>query len=174
MKLSKELTTVTSFSKALAMILFIALPFIGFYLGMRYQQKTYINAPAVSQIQKTAIPSAIATRTPTGADKIVQNYYTSYLACLNKTPTQDCPYDPNVFTPTFYSQLQKGQVNIGKDPILCAQNVPVKISFENAIINPNGSATVVVHTYWTESPTHNIYVWVTKNDQWKIADISCN
>lgn len=30
--------TITPFSKALAMILFILLPFVGFYLGMRYEQ----------------------------------------------------------------------------------------------------------------------------------------
>lgn len=38
MKLPKELTAVTPLSKYLAMILFIALPFVGFFLGMRYQE----------------------------------------------------------------------------------------------------------------------------------------
>ena len=38
MKLSKKYTTVTPLSKAIAMILFIALPFIGFFLGMQYQK----------------------------------------------------------------------------------------------------------------------------------------
>lgn len=38
MKLSKKYTTVTTFSKTIALILFIALPFIGFYLGMQYQK----------------------------------------------------------------------------------------------------------------------------------------
>ncbi len=37
-KLPKSLTTVTPLSKAVAMVLFIALPFIGFYLGMQYQK----------------------------------------------------------------------------------------------------------------------------------------
>ena len=39
-KLHKYLFTVTSFSKFLAMLLFIVLPFVGFYLGMKYQALT--------------------------------------------------------------------------------------------------------------------------------------
>jgi hypothetical protein len=38
-KISKAWTTVTPLSKALALLLFIALPFIGFYLGMEYQKR---------------------------------------------------------------------------------------------------------------------------------------
>ena len=38
MKFPKELTTVTPLSKLLAAILFISLPFIGFVLGIRYQE----------------------------------------------------------------------------------------------------------------------------------------
>jgi len=37
MKLSKQWTTVTPLSKAIALALFVALPFIGFYLGRQYQ-----------------------------------------------------------------------------------------------------------------------------------------
>jgi len=36
MKFSKKLTTVTPLSKAIAMVLFISLPFIGFAFGIRY------------------------------------------------------------------------------------------------------------------------------------------
>lgn len=38
MKLPKELTTVTPLSKYFAMVLFISLPFIGFLIGIRYQE----------------------------------------------------------------------------------------------------------------------------------------
>lgn len=38
MKLPKELTTVTTFSKYLALSLFIILPFLGFYLGRQFQK----------------------------------------------------------------------------------------------------------------------------------------
>jgi hypothetical protein len=38
MKFPKELTTITKLSKYLAMVVFIALPFVGFFLGVRYQE----------------------------------------------------------------------------------------------------------------------------------------
>lgn len=38
MPLPKSTTTVTTLSKLLAAILFIALPFIGFWVGMEYQK----------------------------------------------------------------------------------------------------------------------------------------
>lgn len=45
--MSKKFTTVTPFSKYLAMVLFILFPFVGFYLGIQYQklisQKTVIT-----------------------------------------------------------------------------------------------------------------------------------
>lgn len=41
MKLSKKLTTVTPLSKFLAMAFFIILPFVGFYLGIKYQELNY-------------------------------------------------------------------------------------------------------------------------------------
>lgn len=37
-RLPKSLTTVTPLSKTIAFLLFILLPFIGFYLGMHYQK----------------------------------------------------------------------------------------------------------------------------------------
>lgn len=38
MKLPKTLTRVTTFSKIIALMLFVLLPFGGFYVGLRYQQ----------------------------------------------------------------------------------------------------------------------------------------
>ena len=38
MKFPKELTTVTPLSKYLAMVVFVTLPIVGFFLGMRYQE----------------------------------------------------------------------------------------------------------------------------------------
>lgn len=52
MTLPKFLTIVTPFSKALAMILFIALPFIGFYLGVTYQNQLS-PSPTMGQNQES-------------------------------------------------------------------------------------------------------------------------
>ena len=48
MTLPKELTTVTPFSKYLAMILFIIFPFVGFYLGSIYEQRALTATQTVS------------------------------------------------------------------------------------------------------------------------------
>jgi hypothetical protein len=62
--LHRYLFTVTTFSKLLAMFLFILLPFLGFYLGMQYQQKITAVAPAVSEVQKIPTPSPTLILSP--------------------------------------------------------------------------------------------------------------
>ena len=61
--LHRYLFTVTTFSKILAMILFIILPFIGFYLGMQYQET--INPPPSSMFEQVTQKIPIPTSTPT-------------------------------------------------------------------------------------------------------------
>lgn len=58
MNLPKELTTVTKTSKTLAYIVFLTLPFIGFFLGIKYQQTLDLAN------QQTTEP-VIIKRTPT-------------------------------------------------------------------------------------------------------------
>jgi hypothetical protein len=60
-KLPQWLTTVTPFSKALAMILFIALPFLGFYLGTKYS--SLLNQS--SQSQQTVVQKSKTITDPT-------------------------------------------------------------------------------------------------------------
>lgn len=63
MKLPKELTTVTKTSKILAFIVFITLPFLGFFLGTTYQasldsaSQTSITEPILPKRTPTPIPS---------------------------------------------------------------------------------------------------------------------
>lgn len=45
--LPPQLTQVTTFSKILAMILFITLPFVGFLLGIQYQSRLTLESPYV-------------------------------------------------------------------------------------------------------------------------------
>lgn len=61
-KLPQWLTTVTLFSKLLAMILFIALPLAGFYLGMKYQEKTTVITPVVSEVKTTVSPTPYVSK----------------------------------------------------------------------------------------------------------------
>lgn len=62
MKLPKELTTVTKTSKILAFVVFITLPFLGFFLGMNYQSSldSASQAPTTKPIlSKRITPSQI-------------------------------------------------------------------------------------------------------------------
>jgi hypothetical protein len=55
-KLSKQLTTVTTFSKIVALIMFVSFPFIGFYLGISYQKrldKPFMSIVNVKSQQQT-------------------------------------------------------------------------------------------------------------------------
>ena len=68
-KLPKFLTTVTPFSKFLALTLFVTFPFIGFYLGIKYQHLVYSSMP----------PSVTIFPTPTknlvSQDRTKWNYF---------------------------------------------------------------------------------------------------
>jgi hypothetical protein len=71
-KIYKHFFTVTTFSKLIALSMFIILPFVGFYLGTRYQQVvTVANTLAVSEVQKTVIPTS--TPISTSAWKTFEN-----------------------------------------------------------------------------------------------------
>ncbi len=43
-KLPKYMTTVTPFSKIVALIMYIVLPILGFYLGVQYQQMKEVTS----------------------------------------------------------------------------------------------------------------------------------
>lgn len=81
--LPKSLTTVTPFSKALAMILFIIFPIIGFYLGTIYQ----VRSITLNQNQQKQATPVIASQEESvvlnkcsryGIDENKNNLYDSY------------------------------------------------------------------------------------------------
>lgn len=59
MVLPKYLTTVTKFSKVCALILFIALPFIGFYSGYKYAKKMCSEEIFSLQIENEILNSIV-------------------------------------------------------------------------------------------------------------------
>ncbi|GEM_PF-6523989 len=60
MPLPKSFTTVTPLSKALAMILFITLPFIGFYFGINYPKELSPQTQIVNTTQPSPTPDPTA------------------------------------------------------------------------------------------------------------------
>jgi len=63
MKLPKYFTTVTPFSKTLAIILFVFLPIYGFIFGMEYNQIQIQSQTPISSIQTVLLPTSIPTPT---------------------------------------------------------------------------------------------------------------
>jgi len=99
--LHRYLFKVTTFSKLLAMILFITLPFLGFYLGMQYQQELTVNPPVILEVQKTVtpIPTTIPNPTSCNTDNDCQNG----AKCLGVGPIL-------VNQPVHKECVQKGQI----------------------------------------------------------------
>jgi hypothetical protein len=100
--LPKSLTTVTAFSKALALFLFIALPFLGFYLGFTYSsvlnQANQTPQMVVQKPMPTAVtPSLNLTASPNPTCR-------PRPACLDTTPRCMIPETsdmcPKTITPT--------------------------------------------------------------------------
>ncbi len=75
-KIKKQLTTVTPFSRYLALILFIALPFIGFWLGMQYgqQKEQSIMLEEDNNIPKSNSPVSETQTNTSQADDIITKY----------------------------------------------------------------------------------------------------
>jgi hypothetical protein len=62
MQLPESFTKVTPLSKGIAMILFALLPFIGFFIGVKYQQLININnIPNLCQVSATPTPNDVQT-----------------------------------------------------------------------------------------------------------------
>lgn len=59
MKLPESFTTVTPQSKLIALILFVSLPFIGFYFGLRYGQSLSIPSDQTTSAAVSPVPSVV-------------------------------------------------------------------------------------------------------------------
>lgn len=79
MTLPKSLTTVTTFSKIIALFLFILLPFVGFYVGYKYREGTYLTT-SISVNNPVSIP------TPTIDITSWKTYTNSQLGFMVKFP----------------------------------------------------------------------------------------
>ena len=78
MKLPKELTTVTRLSKSLAVIVFLAFPFIGFFLGLRFQEMLYLakGQEMEENLSIPRVPTSTPIAIPTVDPSITANWKT--------------------------------------------------------------------------------------------------
>ena len=114
-KLPKWLTTVTPFSKALAMILFIALPFVGFYLGAQYQEKTipslveFRTIPTPTPTFHRTILTLSPTPTPIQTDSSTTDLKNGNTLYENKTFNFSFEY------PSSWKLVEQPQLNSAED-----------------------------------------------------------
>lgn len=110
-KLPKSLTTVTTFSKLLALLLFILFPIVGFYLGASFQHK--VDHPGINTDNENTGPVIITATpfpTPTTPDfrtwKQYQNSTYHYSLVSSSPPeSEDITNNPRkgLINLTYYS-----------------------------------------------------------------------
>lgn len=131
MNIPKELTTVTPLSKALAVILFITLPFIGFFLGVKYQSS--LNTPKVETIP---LPISSLEIKPTITE--------SYCAKAGETPVSNFDMTTGKINPNIkikncclgLKNIAEKQSTINRDRDVCGQS----IGASDSICSPCGNS----------------------------------
>ncbi len=138
------------------------------------------QTPSVSSAQYPVwTPSAAQLNDP---NTVVQNYYNWYVACQNAISQTNLGYSskscffnkPGVLTDNLVNELQKP---VDYEPVLCVQNTVSYVTFDNAVITNNGTATVTVYQepYHSSGQAGSISVGLQEiQNQWKIASITCN
>lgn len=152
MKLPKYFTTVTPFSKALAMILFIALPFVGFWFGVKYQTVNKIVTTQPKQdIQNNITPSrppkefVIPTSSYTNMQKFDELNWKKY---SNSNLGISFDYPDNL---THFGDSQSGALKIESEKITLTHNMSYIFQIEKIVTNDS------VETWWdkNDSSKHN-------------------
>ena len=144
MDFSKNFTRVTKTSKIIALTLFVTLPFVGFYLGIRFQkirstEKYYRPTTPISGIENkhntdeevSNTPARVVSYQSTEGGKILKLDY------LEKNPNflpGETPFFINESTETINVILDSNskfldcfyEGDFGKDPTLADVEVPLK------------------------------------------------
>jgi len=106
MQLPKSFTTVTPFSKLLALALFLLLPVLGFYLGMEYQRTVSIQQDMSSDIHKKVyVPNLLTSPT---IKLINSNKSPTLVVATNSTPTPTDEIREKVILPDGRVSYLKG------------------------------------------------------------------
>lgn len=171
MRISKSWTRVTTLSKRIALIMFIGLPFFGFYLGYSYRDQLITPLSSSTTINMTP---------PSSPEKTVQNFYDWYMNCLEthfskpngKPPAENCNYKTSPYVnQKLIDNLAERR---GGDAVLCAANTPDSFKVDSAV-SRNDGATVVVHTYFSVSGDNPLLVSLESDGRnWLISNVECN
>ncbi len=146
MKLPKELTTVTPFSKALAVILFITLPFFGFYLGLLYQKSLTVPSGRACTLESKICPDG-STVGRTGPNcEFAQCPTVAKPADNSCTENRDCPSGfsciPDCGPPV--ARIDEPTPISHCKPEGFQRNCPICLSYSTRISTPRGSKIVTL------------------------------
>jgi hypothetical protein len=85
--LKNQFTEVTKFSKVVAAIVFITLPFVGFYIGTRYGTETVVINQVSSQVIDTKVQESQYKKTHYGDGEIPLSWSTAHAADVSLVDT---------------------------------------------------------------------------------------
>jgi len=144
-----KFNSVTTFSKILAMILFIALPFIGFYLGIVYQKaiapvfnNLVVQSPSPTVTQEPSpVPSLLQT-------KVITSYQNNTLSYSGKvilpSPCHELEQDVLIME-SFPEQIKVNLTSISPSPDkVCIQVISEK-EFSGEIPSVSSDAKLTVY-----------------------------
>lgn len=178
MILPKELRTITPLSKGLAMILFIVLPFLGFYLGMQYQQSQDLLP---LQVKEQSINIPINKITPTSSESTDTSTINLYDITIDKpegwkiTKTNNSlSFLKNVsgYYPGFFIEVDDATISSLNE--LQAQRDERSIEGGNWIRITIDKNEALVHTYVVPmvAATSNTDIYFFSNDKKKMYKVS--
>ena len=142
--LNMQFNKVTWYSKVIAMILFIALTFVGFYLGVKYQER--INPPTTIVVEPR---NGSSTKTVVNTDQVTlkttyENGTLKYSGTVQlPTPCHGVNHEVTVLE-SFPEQVQiKVTIEVPEAPVICAGVItPKEFSGE---VQVSEDATVSVY-----------------------------
>ena len=124
---------VTWYSKLAAMILFIALPFMGFYLGMKYQEglnpgksDQTVSTPSKKDATGSALPDD-----KTDSRTVVKKINNEELYINVVVVDEGLSYDGAVMVPTPCHTV--------KDEVIVAESFPEQVRIDLKVVNPDPS-----------------------------------
>lgn len=161
MKLPKILTSVTTFSKILAMIFFILFPFIGFYLGMRYQQLVDLLSLQTSEIN--SYPVISNSHTPVNLPKTNPNR----MIIPGAGTFTFGDIDQKKATESIYFLSGDGT---RKSPIKIMGDANIYSDFRNVQFSPSGQ----YFTFQLLGPGDEIAYYLAKSDGLSTKSLSLN
>ena len=194
-----ELNKVTWYSKLLAAVVFVVLPFAGFYLGMQYQKKLEVSVqPQKAAYQTPAQQPQKEKETPAPPPQLWGNQLEpqktgAELACetlQQSIAAKQNPEDPRVYLGPFIDALRRGVLAAQeKETVRCYFDDPAlympgsglqdidlnknftDFSFTISSWTPSGIVTVDVSD--PEFNAHRLTFYARKGEKgWKILDIN--